>query len=25
MKENVRRGTHALTGLMSAPSVIMFS
>jgi len=24
MKENVDRGAHALTGLMSAPSVIMF-
>ena len=24
MKENVHRGTHALTGLMFAPSVIMF-
>jgi len=25
MKENVHRGAHALTGLMVAPSVIMFS
>jgi len=25
MKENVHRGAHALTGLMFAPSVIMFS
>jgi len=24
MKENVHRGAHALTGLMFAPSVIMF-
>ena len=24
-KENVHRGAHALTGLMFAPSVIMFS
>jgi len=24
MKETVRRGAHALTGLMFAPSVIMF-
>jgi len=25
MKENVHRGAHALTGLVFAPSVIMFS
>jgi len=25
MKENVHRGAHALTGLMFAPSVIVFS
>jgi len=25
MKENVHHGEHALTGLMFAPSVIMFS
>jgi len=25
MKENVYRGAHALTGLMFAPSVIVFS
>jgi len=25
MKENVHRGAHALTGLMFAPSVTMFS
>jgi len=24
MKENIHRGAHALTGLMFAPSVIMF-
>ena len=24
MKENVHRGAHALTGLMFAPSVVMF-